>query len=38
MGVATAPTDGETLHAIIGMADARMYSVKTSGRGQVRGA
>ena len=38
MGVATAPTDGETLHAIIGMADTRMYSVKTSGRGQVRGA
>jgi diguanylate cyclase (GGDEF)-like protein len=38
MGVATAPADGDSLHAIIGAADARMYSVKTNGRGQVRGA
>jgi diguanylate cyclase (GGDEF)-like protein len=38
MGVATAPADGATLHAIIGVADTRMYSVKTNGRGQVRGA
>ena len=38
MGVATAPADGSTLHAIIGVADTRMYSVKASGRGQVRGA
>jgi diguanylate cyclase (GGDEF)-like protein len=38
MGVATAPADGDSLHAIIGAADARMYSVKTAGRGQVRGA
>jgi diguanylate cyclase (GGDEF)-like protein len=38
MGVATAPADGDSLHAIIGVADTRMYSVKTNGRGQVRGA
>lgn len=37
IGVATAPTDGATLHAIIGAADSRMYDVKTSGRGHVRG-
>jgi diguanylate cyclase (GGDEF)-like protein len=38
MGVATAPADGASLHSIIGAADARMYAVKTNGRGQVRGA
>jgi diguanylate cyclase (GGDEF)-like protein len=38
VGLATAPADGNTVHTIIGTADARMYAVKTSGRGQVRGA
>jgi diguanylate cyclase (GGDEF)-like protein len=38
MGLATAPQDGDTVHMIIGAADARMYIVKTNGRGQVRGA
>jgi diguanylate cyclase (GGDEF)-like protein len=38
VGLATAPADGVTVHAIIGAADARMYKVKTHGRGQVRGA
>jgi diguanylate cyclase (GGDEF)-like protein len=38
VGVATAPTDGITVHSIIGAADARMYAVKTTGRGYVRGA
>lgn len=37
VGVATAPADGATLHAIIGAADTRMYAVKGSGRGSVRG-
>jgi diguanylate cyclase (GGDEF)-like protein len=37
VGLATAPADGATIHAIIGAADTRMYSVKTNGRGQVRG-
>jgi diguanylate cyclase (GGDEF)-like protein len=37
VGVATAPSDGATLHTIIGAADKRMYAVKTNGRGQVRG-
>jgi len=37
VGLATAPVDGATLHTIIGIADARMYSVKASGRGKVRG-
>jgi diguanylate cyclase (GGDEF)-like protein len=35
VGFATAPVDGATVHAIIGSADARMYQVKTSGRGHV---
>jgi diguanylate cyclase (GGDEF)-like protein len=35
VGVATAPHDGITVHAIIGAADARMYAVKTTGRGRV---
>ncbi len=38
IGLATAPNDGAALHAIIGAADARMYTVKSNGRGQVRGA
>jgi len=38
VGLATAPADGTTVHTIIGAADARMYTVKTSGRGQLRGA
>ena len=38
VGLATAPADGATVHAIIGAADARMYRVKISGRGQVRGS
>jgi diguanylate cyclase (GGDEF)-like protein len=35
VGVATSPGDGDTVHAIIGAADTRMYHVKNSGRGQV---
>jgi diguanylate cyclase (GGDEF)-like protein len=38
VGVATAPADGATVHTIIGIADTRMYAVKASGRGAVRGA
>ena len=38
VGVATAPDDGNAVHAVIGVADSRMYAVKTSGRGAVRGA
>jgi diguanylate cyclase (GGDEF)-like protein len=38
IGLATAPADGDTLHAVIGTADKRMYAVKNSGRGQIRGA
>jgi diguanylate cyclase (GGDEF)-like protein len=38
VGLATAPADGVTVHAIIGAADSRMYAVKASGRGQIRGA
>jgi diguanylate cyclase (GGDEF)-like protein len=38
VGLATAPADGETIHAIIGAADARMYGVKNDGRGRVSGA
>ncbi|HUA91712.1 MAG TPA: sensor domain-containing diguanylate cyclase [Terracidiphilus sp.] len=38
IGLASAPDDGSTLHAIIGAADARMYMVKSNGRGQIRGA
>jgi diguanylate cyclase (GGDEF)-like protein len=38
IGVATAPGDGATLHAIIGVADTRMYAVKSNGRGRVKGA
>ncbi|WP_420237528.1 diguanylate cyclase [Telmatobacter bradus] len=35
VGLATAPVDGQSMHAIIGQADARMYEVKNSGRGRV---
>jgi diguanylate cyclase (GGDEF)-like protein len=35
IGLSTAPADGTTVHAIIGAADARMYMVKSNGRGQV---
>ena len=38
VGIAAAPKDGSTVHAIIGTADTRMYAVKTNGRGHVRGA
>jgi diguanylate cyclase (GGDEF)-like protein len=38
VGVASAPDDGSAVHEIIGTADARMYTVKSNGRGQVRGA
>jgi diguanylate cyclase (GGDEF)-like protein len=37
-GLATAPADGLTVHAIIGAADSRMYDVKTNGRGKIRTA
>jgi diguanylate cyclase (GGDEF)-like protein len=38
VGVATAPADGKAVHAIIGIADDRMYTVKNDGRGKVHGA
>jgi diguanylate cyclase (GGDEF)-like protein len=38
VGVATAPDDGSTVHAVIGAADTRMYWVKANGRGAVKGA
>ncbi len=38
VGLASAPQDGDKVHAIIGTADARMYAVKSHGRGNVRGA
>lgn len=34
-GISSYPTDGRTVHAILGIADNRMYSVKNSGRGRV---
>jgi diguanylate cyclase (GGDEF)-like protein len=37
VGLATAPVDGKTIHAVIGIADTRMYAVKSNGRGKVRG-
>jgi diguanylate cyclase (GGDEF)-like protein len=37
VGVATAPADGTSMHAIIAAADARMYQVKANGRGAVHG-
>ena len=36
-GIATCPPEN-AVHAIIGTADARMYAVKSNGRGKVRGA
>jgi len=38
VGLATAPFDGTTVHAIIGAADARMYDVKNNGRSNVNGS
>jgi len=38
VGVATAPNDGTSVHAVIGVADTRMYWVKANGRGAVKGA
>lgn len=35
VGLSTAPADGVTVHAVIGVADARMYMVKSNGRGHV---
>lgn len=37
IGIATCPPEN-AVHAIIGAADARMYAVKSNGRGKVRGA
>jgi diguanylate cyclase (GGDEF)-like protein len=37
VGLATCPADGTTVHTIIGVADARMYDVKSNGCGQVHG-
>jgi len=38
VGLATSPADGLTVHGVIGVADVRMYAVKSNGRGKVRGA
>jgi diguanylate cyclase (GGDEF)-like protein len=38
VGLATAPADGMTVHAIIRSADTRMYAAKANGRGHVRSA
>jgi diguanylate cyclase (GGDEF)-like protein len=38
VGLATAPDDGATIHTVIGVADSRMYEVKSDGRGRVRGS
>lgn len=35
VGLATAPADGNSIHAVIGAADSRMYIVKNDGRGRV---
>ena len=37
VGLASAPGDGDQIHAVIGAADARMYAVKSNGRGKVLG-
>jgi diguanylate cyclase (GGDEF)-like protein len=37
VGLATCPPENAAVHAIIGAADARMYAVKSNGRGRVRG-
>jgi diguanylate cyclase (GGDEF)-like protein len=34
-GIAAYPGDGRTVHSILGAADKRMYSVKSTGRGRV---
>ena len=34
-GIASCPGDGRTVHAILGAADNRMYSVKSTGRGRI---
>jgi len=34
-GISSYPADGRTMHAIVGIADNRMYAVKNSGRGRV---
>lgn len=36
VGLASAPVDGISLHAVIRAADARMYAVKNDGRGHLR--
>ena len=38
VGLASCPPESCAVHAIIGTADARMYAVKSNGRGRVRGA
>jgi diguanylate cyclase (GGDEF)-like protein len=38
VGLATCPPESSAVHAIIGAADARMYAVKSNGRGKVRGS
>ena len=38
VGVATCPVDGTTVHAIIGAADTRMYTAKSTGHTLLRGA
>jgi diguanylate cyclase (GGDEF)-like protein len=38
VGLAACPPESPAVHAIIGTADARMYSVKSNGRGEVRGS
>ncbi len=37
VGIASAPADGVSIHAVIGAADSRMYVVKNDGRGRVHG-
>lgn len=37
VGLAACPPESAAVHAIIGTADARMYAVKSNGRGKVRG-
>lgn len=37
VGLSSFPADGSGVHEMIGTADTRMYAVKSSGRGQVRG-
>jgi diguanylate cyclase (GGDEF)-like protein len=37
MGVATAPADGTSLHAVLSVADVRLYRAKSDGRNRVIG-